>query len=125
MFLKHLVIICLSLLFLPIKTQAQPVGFKDPNPGNTEKIFGDPTKKTSSDSQAIYDEGGQSPQYRMTEAERGLDFIKKELKTLKEEVDMLKGKIEELQANAQKANSFKSINEYTPANRVAPKPTPF
>ncbi len=124
MILKHLLKVFLVVSFFYVNTYAQGT-FTDTNPSTTEKVFGDPNKKTSDSSQAIYDQGGQNAQYRMTETERGLDFIKKEIANLKTEVATLKSQVQELQKNAKQAQSFESINNYKPAPKHPPKPTPF
>ena len=45
---------------------------------------------TSPESQKVYDQGGESTKNRLTECERGLDYVKKELINLKAEIEKLK-----------------------------------
>lgn len=53
--------------------------------------------QTTKDQQAIYQNGGESLSYRMTECEKGLDFTKKELQQLKEQVSQLQARIQSLE----------------------------
>jgi peptidoglycan hydrolase CwlO-like protein len=122
--LGYKVILILIIIVYAKLVIAQGV-FVDPNPESTERIFGDPAKKTSESGQAIYDEGGQNAQYRMTEAEKGLDFVKKEITSLKLEIANLKNQVLELENKLKKSNSVNTINEYKPLNKATPKLTPY
>lgn len=99
--------------------------FVDPNPQNTNKIFGDTHKKTTDQSQAIYDEGGQNAQYRMTESEKALDFVKKEIVMLKAEIVTLKREIEEIKTNSKSTKSLENNDHHKIKNDSGSKPKPF
>lgn len=108
--------------------------YTDPNAANTERVFSDPNKKTNDQSQAVYDEGGQNTFTRLTEAERALDFLKKEVASLKSEIASLKSKVESGIQNSNRTNSVeeksKSLqrpNVNYESSHVKPKskPTPY
>lgn len=89
-----------------------------------DSVFQDPSKKTSGSSQAIYDQGGQSKQFRITESEKGLDFVKKEIASLRLEVEMLKKEVESLKnKNEQKIEPIE-VKQKT-KEKPDKVPTPF
>lgn len=99
------------------------VVFKDPNEQSTKKIFGDKSNRTTDNSQAIYEEGGENARYRITETEKGLNYVKNELANLKTEVSNLKLQIEELKKQAPSSNKVNF--EPTPSTMPRKKPTPY
>jgi hypothetical protein len=120
-------ILILGLIISPLLAQNL---FVDPNEATTKQLFNDPNKKTSDTSQAVYDEGGESTFNRITEAEKAIDFLKKEIASLKAEISALKSNMNEVSKNTNKETSstkanLPSVNYETPSTKPKSKPTPY
>lgn len=100
------------------------VYFSDEAKFQRDDAFKDPSKKTSESSQAVYDQGGQNKQFRITESEKGLDYVKKEITILRNEIENLKREIQELKI---KSNNISYPLEVPrqPTPTAAKVPTPF
>ncbi len=107
------------------------IRYKIPDEKPSENsMFADPKNKTSTTSQAIYEQGGQSDTYRLTESEKALDFLKKELASIKNELALVRSEVESLKSqklNADTKNDVKSPPIATPSLEKRPSkiPTPY
>lgn len=106
--------------------------FKDANESTTQRLFADPNKKTTDSSQAVYDEGGESNFNRLTETEKAIDFLKKEVANLKSELASLKVKVGDISQNrVNSENQLKTFpqnsisDETTRVTKPKSKPTPY